>query len=229
MIERLAAPVVQPLGSCFVLRDDLLRGGTKRRALPALMGSGDEFVYASPVQGYAQIAVAVTATALGKRATIFCAERRERHANTVEAECAGAKIVQVAPGYLSVVRARAREYCEQTGALMLPFGLDAPAFIGQLALVARALPEPPEVWCAAGSGVLSRALQLAWTDAAHVAVRVGAAPDVGRARLLVAPERFECPARVPPPFSSCPNYDAKVWRFFREQAVAGALFWNVAG
>ena len=39
----------------------------------------------------------------------------------------GAQIVQVSPGYLKVVQARAEEYySHQTGALLAPFGFDIP-------------------------------------------------------------------------------------------------------
>jgi hypothetical protein len=80
----------------------------------------------------------------------------------------------------------------------------------------------------AGSGALSRALQEAWPSAAHRAVRIGFPPDPGEALLLEAPEPFDQPAELPPPFPSCANYDAKAWRFLAEQAAPGALFWNVA-
>ena len=112
---------------------------------------------------------------------------------------------------------------------MLPFGLDAPPFIAALADIARRLGiAPPEVWSVAGSGVLTRALQAAWPQAAVHAVRIGAMPNHGRAHLHQAPERYEQAARLPPPFASCDNYDAKAWRFIRAQAQPGALFWNVA-
>ena len=38
----------------------------------------------------------------------------------------GAQIVQVSPGHLSVVQARARQYSHHTGALLAPFGFDIP-------------------------------------------------------------------------------------------------------
>jgi hypothetical protein len=88
---------------------------------------------------------------------------------------------------------------------------------------------PTEVWTVAGSGTLSRALQHAWPDATVHVVQIGARPKVGRAIVWQAPERFEHDAGLPPPFPSCSNYDAKAWRFIREHAQPGALFWNVAG
>src|SRR5258708_2122848 len=84
----------------------------------------DEVVYASPAEGGAQTALATVARRLGKRATIFVARRAEPHPRTVEAAKLGAQIISVAPGYLSVVQARAREYCDRTGARLMPFGAD---------------------------------------------------------------------------------------------------------
>lgn len=190
---------------------------------------GTEYVYASPAQGYAQVALAHSARACGARATVFVARRAEPHARTLEAKTAGARVLQVPVGYMTVVRARARAYAEAMGAELLPFGLDTPAFGEALAAIARSLPlDPAEVWSVAGSGVLSRALQKAWPMARFYAVRIGARPNAGRAEIITAPEKFEQSAKRPPPFPSCTNYDAKAWRFIRERATPGALFWNVA-
>ena len=224
-----AGPVLQEIDDLLVVRDDMLAGGTKRRALPVLMNGAGEYVYASPVYGYAQVALAHVAHESGRRATVFCAKRGVKHARTLEAEAAGARIIEVPCGYMSVLKARARQYCAVTGAKLLPFGLDTPAFIEALAEIARSLKvSPPEVWTVAGSGVLTRALQRAWPAARFFAVQVGAVPNAGRAEVIKAPERFEQDARLRPPFPSCSNYDAKAWRFVRERATPGALFWNVA-
>lgn len=222
-------PLIQEIDSLLVVRDDLLPGGTKRRALPVLMKASSEYVYASPVYGYAQVALAHVAREAGKRATVFCARRNVRHARTLEAQAAGARIIEVPCGYMTVLKARAREYCAVSGAQLLPFGLDTPDFIEALAGIALRLDvNPHEVWTVAGSGVLSRALQLAWPGARFFAVQVGAVPNAGRAAVIKAPERFEQDAKVRPPFPSCSNFDAKAWRFIRQRAAPGALFWNVA-
>jgi hypothetical protein len=214
----------------FLLRDDRLTGGTKRRVIGALFdAAATEYVYASPAYGYAQIALAHAARDHGVQATIFVARRATLHPRTAEARAAGARVVQVPYGYLTNVQAKARAYCVATGARLLPWGLDAQPVVERIAEAAGSLGGAyPEVWCCAGSGVLTRGLQLAWPQARHVAVRIGAAPKAGAATILAAPERFEQRAKQPPPFPSCDNYDAKVWRFFREQAAPGALYWNVA-
>jgi hypothetical protein len=227
--DALSDPVIREHGGIVVVRDDLLPGGTKRRALPVLLTGAREFVYASPVYGYAQIALAHAAKVSGVRVTIFCAARKIRHARTMQAIRAGARIIEVPNGYLSVVKARAKTYCAVSGAVLLPFGLDCTAFIRSLSDIARRLPiEPAEVWTVAGSGVLIRALQMAWPAARFYAVRVGAYPNAGAATVMEAPERFEDDAELPPPFPSCSNYDAKAWRFIKRHATPGALFWNVA-
>jgi hypothetical protein len=110
-----AAPIVVEHDGVLVVRDDLFPGGTKARFLGMLFNDAREVVYASPAEGGAQIALATVARNLGKRATIFVARRAKPHARTLQAAKLGAKLVPVAPGYLSVVQARAREYCAQTG------------------------------------------------------------------------------------------------------------------
>jgi hypothetical protein len=230
-LQTLPPPVIEEIEGILVVRDDLIPGGTKRRVLDQLLSQSidPEFVYASPAYGYAQVALAYSCTQLGRQATIFTAKRKELHPRTLEAKRAGAKIVMVPTGYLSNVQAKAKSYCEQSGAQLLPFGLDTPYVVSALAKVARGLPiTPTEVWSVAGSGVLTRALQLAWPGAKFFTVQVGKDPQAGRAVVYKAPEDFEQDARIKPPFPSCSNYDAKAWQFIKRHASKGALFWNVA-
>lgn len=180
-----------------IVRDDLLPGGTKRRAIPVFFRHDiHEYVYASPVQGAAQLALALTAREHGKQATIFCAKRKTWHPNTVRVHELGARVMEVPMGYLSNVTAKARDYCQGTGAMLLPFGLDDPRMIAELADVARALGiAPHEVWSIASSGVLTRALQLAWPDARFFGVQVGHCPPISKATIITCDEPFERDAR----------------------------------
>jgi threonine dehydratase len=224
-------PDIEEINGVLVVRDDRFPGGTKARVLPSILAdiNAAEFVYASPAYGYAQIALAYAAREIGQDATVFVAKRKELHPWTQQAKQAGAKIVQVPFGYLSNVQAKAKQYASEVGAHYLPFGFDFPLFQERLAGLARRLDlQPSEVWCVAGSGTLTRALQQAWPDAKFKAVKIGAEPQAGRASVIQAAERFEQNAKVKPPFPSCANYDAKAWRFIQQQASHGALFWNVA-
>jgi Pyridoxal-phosphate dependent enzyme len=216
----------------LVVRDDLLSGGTKARFIPLLFTGTDEVVYASPPEGGAQTALATVAAQLGKRATIFVAKRTKPHARTLMAQRLGAKIVQVSPGYLNVVQARAREYSDQTGALLAPFGFDIPGATQAIAQAARSIGiQPDEVWCAAGSGVLARGLAQAWPNASRHVVQVGRSlspNDVAGATIHVYPKPFEWAIKKKPPFPSDPHYDAKAWEFCVTQKGPGCvLFWNV--
>ena len=97
--------------------------GLRPNSFPSLFNGVTEVVYASPAEGGAQTALATVASQLGKRATIFVAQRAQLHPRTLMAKRLGAQIVPVSPGYLNVVQARAREYCHQTGARLAPFWL----------------------------------------------------------------------------------------------------------
>ena len=116
----------------------------------------------------------------------------------------GAKIEQVSPGYLKVVQARAREYCQEHGARLAPFGFDVPEAIEAIAAAARSIgEEPDEVWCAAGSGVLARGLAQAWPNASRHVVQVGRplrAKDVAGQRFTSIPSRSNGRPRMRPPF-----------------------------
>lgn len=225
-------PVVTTFDGITVVRDDLLQAGTKQLALLKVLPSygAKEFVYTSPVYGYAQVALAFACRELGYAATIFCAERKSLHPLTARAAAYGARIVQVPVGRLSLLKCRAREYCLQTGARLFPMGFDLPEIRAVFVERAKSVDfAPKEVWCAAGSGCLSKSLQEAWPDARHFAIRIGFEPSIGGATCLTAPEKFQDPAKILPPFPSCINYDAKCWRFVRERAgQPGVLFWNVA-
>jgi hypothetical protein len=227
-------PIVTEHDGIKVVRDDLFAGGTKARFLPILFRDADEIVYASPAQGGAQTALAHVARQLGKRATIFVAKRARPHPRALEAKRVGAKVLQVHPGYLSVVQARARAYCAATGATLAPFGVDMPEAIATIAAAARQTgADPDEVWCAAGSGVLARSLAAAFPRARRHVVQVGRElrpTDVAGATIHVAPVSFDQVLKVSPPFPSDPHYDAKAWAICRERRGAGTvLFWNVAG
>lgn len=227
----LPVPVLTQHGAIMVVRDDLLTGGTKMRAMMPIIAEirAAEVIYSSPAYGYAQIALAHICAALGKRATVFTAKRKAPHKRTLEAKAAGAKVVMVPNGYLSVVQARAQAYAAKVGAVVVPFGVDDPRALRAIADAARAVDyDPPEVWTVSGSGVLTRALQMAWPRAEFHTVQVGKTPNAGRAKVHKAPETFDQDAKVLPPFPSCSNYDAKAWRFILARAKPGALFWNVA-
>lgn len=227
-------PIVREHCGVLVVRDDLFPGGTKARYLSRLFDCADEVVYASPAEGGAQTALAHCAAAAGKRATIFVAKRAKPHPRAFMAKRLGATVLQVTPGYLTVVQARARDYCAATGATLAPFGADLPESVEAIAAAARATNlEPAEVWCAAGSGVLSRGLAAAWPNAKRFAVQIGRAltrQEVAGADIIVHPLKFGDAAKAQAPFPADPHYDAKAWEICAARRGGGQIvFWNVTG
>lgn len=222
-----------------VLRDDLLEGGSKMRFLPFLCGDAQEVVFGGPFCGGAPHALSVWAREAGRRATLFYAERRELHARQQAARANGAQLVMVRPGYMTVVQARARAYAAEAGALFLPLGFDVQAAIAPLAefaaRVRREWGSPDELWCAAGSGMLTRVLAGAFPDSAVHAVAVGLESRHGaqafppNVTLVPSGMPFGRALRAACPFPCDPNYDLKAWAACARHARGRALFWNVAG
>lgn len=226
-------PVMEMHRGVMVIRDDMFPGGTKARFIGKLFQGVSEAVYATPPEGGAQTALALTAKKMGRKATLFVAERAKPHARTLEASRLGAKVIPVSPGYMTVVQSRAREYCRETGAFLIPFGVDFPEAIATIADAARATgADPDEVWCASGSGVLARGLAMAWPKARRHVVQVGrelSPRDIAGATIHIHPKKFGETASIKPPFPSDPHYDAKAWEVCMAKRGPGeVLFWNVA-
>ena len=220
-----------------VLRDDLLPGGTKSTFIGSLLNPGKDFyVYASPVYGGFQIALAHYCRSIGKQAVIFCAKRKEPYTNTLMAKAAGAIVYQVPNGYLSNCTAKAKVFCEKNNAQLLSFGANYPEAIAAIADRMRSVSlslgyEPSKIYCAVGSGTLLKGLIQGTETARIVGVLVGAeyseaVPD--RVTLIRYPKRFAFESKAVAPFPSCANYDRKAWEYcMKEHVKDKVLFWNV--
>jgi hypothetical protein len=235
----LPKPVVKRHDRFFVVRDDLLEGGTKIRGAAAVfdaMPDIDEFVYGGgTAYGHAQIALSRACRLRGKKFTMFLAKRKKLHPYTQRAVDEGCNLIQLDFGMLSVTRARAREYAAaRDNCAEIPIGLNTPEVVAAIARDARRTGlNPREVWCACGSGTLARALKVAWPDADIHGVSVGhKLTDDERGDTIL--HRCELPFAKSakkedmPPYPSVPNYDAKVWSIAQELAQDDAVIWNVA-
>ena len=217
-----------------MVRDDLIEGGTKRRAFYTYIKSKDydEFVYASPRQGYAQLSLSYACRDLGRKATVTVPQG-QRYWLTYKAEELGANIIEVPMGFLTNIQAKAKKYCLDNGAHLIPFGGDHPIIIESMRQSALSIGiNPKEVWTVMSSGVLSRGLQGAWPDAKVYGVKIGhntTPREQGRAETFKSDYKFhqECKEDERPPFPSSLTYDSKAWGFIREYASKGSLFWNV--
>jgi hypothetical protein len=230
------APVIEEHDRFFIVRDDLLDGGSKMRFADYLIGSQpevDEWVYgSSPATGYAQISLSCLCRKYGKKAVIFMADRAKDklHEYQLRAIESGATMQWVPNGMLSVTEKRARDYVKESpnNRRLLPIGFDHPSVIASVTRVANNMGvTPTEVWTVGSSGTLTRGLQQAWPDASFHCVAVGHKGDYGRAKVYRCEIPFNRETKINPPFPSAPTYDAKAWEFMKQYASPGALFWNV--
>jgi hypothetical protein len=250
-------------GRCLhVVRDDMLPGGTKQRGvvryLEELQALGaQEFVYASPFAGFAQVALAVGAALVGAKCVVYC----ERDKSTGDANLdqnprfhSFSKLAQAhgATIHLCEDLAQAHEYSlkhsSQPSIVTLPLGFQCERFIEILTCeVSRVWKRiqhqlgtlPTELWLPVGSGTLMRcfhrvtggALPLFGVDVRVLPpcdTRIAQLVDLDGVALLRTPEAFSQTARMPPPLPSNAHYDAKLWRHISARARHGALWWNVA-
>lgn len=255
-VELDAVPI--PSGHVHVVRDDLLLGGTKQRAIaPFLTEQVDagysEFVYASPPPGFAQVALASTCQQMRLGCTLFCDDvdiegipSASLHEFSRLARSYGAKVYLVP--HLHQAEALAEEYAaERSERLQLPLGFAGEAYAVHLreALstqwrrILSHIGTPPELWLPVGSATLGGIFRDIVPDdiPIHgVDVRVLPSDDERLTGLFGRPNvfRYETPecfadvVRSPPPIPSNAFYDAKLWRFVSEHAQDGALWWNVA-
>lgn len=213
-----------------VLRDDKLIGGTKSVIVDRLVGN--DFVYASPVYGGFQIALAET---FNERAHIFCAKRKILHYNTEVVLKRGANVHQVEHGYLSVVEKAAREFAKAKGYTKIAFGAaeHKELLVKRVKqVIARLGQEPEEIWVAIGSGTLFEAILEGTKFATVCGVAVGKVYENFhvRANIYYYPLPFHKECTYPVPFPSMANYDRKAWEFCNKLRLCGntdILFWNV--
>jgi hypothetical protein len=232
--------VIEEHYGIHVLRDDLLNGGTKS----ILMNHIDkpnitEFVYASPVYGGFQIALSAYCKSVGKKATIFCAKRINKHNNSLKCIEYGANVIEVPFGYLSVVEKTAREYCHnKKNVEKIIFGAKSDEnkkIISDRVKQVLEQFKPDEIWCAIGSGTLISSILMTVDESIKVyGVQVGAEfiPDKEYPNLTIFkyPKSFDKESKIIIDFPSTPNYDKKAFEICLTNNINSnkkILFWNV--
>lgn len=127
--------------------------------------------------------------------------------------------------------------------LLLPFGLKSEkgsilyeCFKSALLEIIEKLdlPAPPKrLWVVAGSGFILNILHSIWPLTEFLIVQVGKKiwddmiEHIPHHRLFVAPEQFHVDAKLQPPYSTVPWYDAKSWQFVLDHGMSGDYIWNV--
>jgi len=223
-------PVVETYDGIQVVREDLLEVGTKARAGEALIATckSDTIVYVQPRFGYAGISLTKLCKLYGKKLVLFMPSSKEiseHQAYCIENGCEYHFYRIAAMPNLNLI---AKKWAEENNAFFIPLGLKHPLVTAMLIKTALKIKEPKSFWTAFSTGVLNRALQIAWPNAFANGLAVARNihdGEKGRANVISHNQLFAQNSKILPPFPSALNYDAKVWQYLKP----GDLFWNVAG
>jgi hypothetical protein len=223
-----------------IVRDDVLIGGTKQRIMGAIILANpdcDEFVYAGPFQGYAQVALAYVAKLLNKKATLFLSEsgpltKVAQHHNP------NVKIIVLKYANLKKLKSKSEIYSSKDNICLLPFGLYTKEYFRLLAnQIKSVLPNnfehPKTMWLVAGSATILNALYLLFPKTYFNIVQVGKKiwpdqMDESRTTLYISDEKFWEIAKKQPPYPTVKTYDAKLWKYVLKYGKSGDYVWNVA-
>lgn len=223
-------PVIENIEGRIVVREDLLSVGTKARAGELLVATceSDTIVYVQPRFGFAGISLTELCKKYNKRLVLFMPSSKEvsdHQAFCIENGCEYYFYRIAAMPNLNLI---AKRWAEQNNGFFIPLGLRHRLVTAMIVKTASSIKEPTSFWTAFSTGVLNRALQIAWPNSIANGVAVSRNVkngEKGRANVISHYKDFSQNSSILPPFPSAKNYDAKVWEYTKP----GDLFWNVAG
>jgi hypothetical protein len=223
-------PVIERLDKFWIVRDDLVPGGTKQIVLRELLPELNEthFVYVASVFGKGGAALAYACAELGFKCTLFISRSNIIVPWVEDVKKLGTKIIWQDLMPVTEIEPKAWNYATQQDAFCLPLGFASEQFERILMEYARKLPfEPKEIWCPIVSGTMAHGLEQAFPDAKIKGVSVVKNHDYkGFGEVFFAPEKFVRGAAIPPPYPAWPYSDAKVWRFAKKHGSDDAVIWN---
>ena len=228
-------PIVKEHDGVRVVRDDLTIG-TKTRAgdLLAARIPNDHLVYCQPRTGLAGVSLLDVAKHHKKKVTLFMPSSKRVSLHQACCIERGADVQFHRIAAMPNLNKKAKEYAEKEGHYFIPLGLRHELATAGIVYAASRIPEPEVVYVAISTGVLARALQIAWPRAEFRCVAVARnlkAGELGRAEVISHPFPFTTPEKPEflPPFPTIDTYDGKVWRFINKEEAKhkDVLMWNV--
>jgi hypothetical protein len=167
-------PVLEMHEDRFVVREDLIDVGTKARAGEFLIATcpSDTIVYVQPRCGFAGVSLTKLCRIYGKRLVLFMPSSKEvsdHQAWCIEHGCEYHFHRIAAMPNLNKI---AEQWAKENGAFFVPLGLRHKLVTAMMVKTACELGEPDSFWTAFSTGVLNRALQIAWPDATANGVAV---------------------------------------------------------
>ena len=227
-------PVVVEHDGVSVVRDDLIVG-TKTRAGDLLVSKtqADTLVYCQPRVGLAGVSLCDVATRdPDKNIVLFMPSSKRISVHQACCIERGALAIFERIAAMPNLNLYAKRWAQENGAYFIPLGLKHELATAAIVHAASKIEEPDEVYVAISTGVLSRALQIAWPNAKFTCVAVARnlkAGELGRARVISEPLPFPQSESVEnlPPFPSVNTYDSKVWKYIPKNSGKRILMWNV--
>ena len=226
-------PIVETHEGVRVVRDDLLVG-SKVRGGDCLISSIKQktLVYVQPRTGLAGVSLLNVAKRHGKKVKLFMPSSKQisHHQACCIEQGADYEFHRIAA--MPNLNAIAKKWADANDdAYFIPLGLKHEMVTAGFVKVASKIPEPEEVWTVISTGVLHRALQIAWPNAKFHCVAVSRnmkQGEIGHKNIISAPEPFTTAIKEGlPPFPTVNTYDGKAWRYIPKNTKKDILFWNV--
>jgi len=215
------------------VRDDLITG-SKIRGADLLMSSikEDTVAYVQPRTGLAGVSILDVASKHGKKVRLYMPSSKKISHHQACCIERGALVSFHRIAAMPNLNKIAKEDSKIHGYYFIPLGLKHKLMTAGMVKVASQLKEPDEVYVATSTGVLSRALQIAWPNAKFTSVAVARnmkAGELGRAKVISEPRAFTAHESKEnlPPFPNIDTYDGKVWKYIPKNTGRDILFWNV--
>ena len=226
-------PVVIEHDGVRVVRDDLIVG-TKTRAgdLLASRSNYKTIVYSQPRTGLAGVSILDVAKRRNKDVVLFMPAAKEISLHQACCIEQGAKVHFKRIAAMPNLNKYAKEWAEKNDAFFVPLGLRHELATAGIVHAASKIDPPDEVYVAISTGVLSRALQIAWPKAKFTCIAVARnlkEGELGRAEVISEPLPFTTPEKQEnlPPFPTVATYDGKAWKYVPKNSGRNVLFWNV--
>ena len=226
-------PVVETHEGIRVVRDDLLVG-SKVRGGDCLISSikQNTLVYVQPRTGLAGVSLLNVAKRHNKKVKLFMPSSKQisHHQACCIEQGADYEFHRIAA--MPNLNAIAKKWADENeDSYFIPLGLKHEMVTAGFVKVASKIPEPEEVWTVISTGVLHRALQIAWPNATFHCVAVSRnmkRGEIGHKNIISAPEPFTTAIKEGlPPFPTVNTYDGKAWRYIPKNTKKDILFWNV--
>ena len=228
-------PVIKMHDGVRVVRDDLLVG-SKVRGGDLLVSQVKQktLVYVQPRTGLAGVSLLEVAKRHNKKVKLFMPSSKQisHHQACCIERGADYEFHRIAA--MPNLNAIAKKWAdEQEDAFFIPLGLKHELVTAGFVKVASQIPEPEEVWTVISTGVLHRALQIAWPNAKFHCVAVSRnmkSGEIGHDSIISHPLPFTTAIKEDlPPFPSVNTYDSKCWKYIPKNTGRDILFWNVGG